>query len=203
MGGFRKEFHLFFVPRKSFLCEKTLQVCLVQYLHNHVWPSTSKMAYFTFVNPCWLQDLGVFGTFTNVDEFCLDLIPFDSDVLSMEMELSFKVRMQFRCLVSFYELKDLLSFSFKFRSVFWMMTGQACIMQPSLWWLYRHFTALFPISKGREDVLRWVLLISTFCPSVGWLAVSHFGWVLYSEFIPSSLKLSHWSTYDLEDMYTY
>ncbi|ELT89435.1 hypothetical protein CAPTEDRAFT_101629 [Capitella teleta] len=60
MGGFRKDFHLFFVPRKSFLCEKAL------------------------------KDLGVYGTFTNVDEFCLDLIPFDGDVLSMEMDLSYR-----------------------------------------------------------------------------------------------------------------
>ena len=37
------------------------------------------------------QELGVFGTFSNVDEYCLDLIPVDCDLLSMEMEQSFKV----------------------------------------------------------------------------------------------------------------
>ena len=31
------------------------------------------------------------GSFVNVDEYCLDLIPFDYDVLSMEMESSFRV----------------------------------------------------------------------------------------------------------------
>ena len=34
----------------------------------------------------------MYGTFTNVDEYCLDLIPFDQDVLSMEMETAFRVR---------------------------------------------------------------------------------------------------------------
>ena len=33
----------------------------------------------------------MYGTFTNVDEYCLDLIPFDHDVLSMEMETAFRV----------------------------------------------------------------------------------------------------------------
>ena len=37
------------------------------------------------------QERGVYGTFTNVDEYCIDLVPFDSDLLSMEMPLSFKV----------------------------------------------------------------------------------------------------------------
>jgi hypothetical protein len=38
-----------------------------------------------------LKELGVHGTFTNFDEFCMELIPFDCDLLSMEMELSFRV----------------------------------------------------------------------------------------------------------------
>ena len=33
----------------------------------------------------------MYGTFTNVDEYCLDMIPFENDLLSMEMEDSFKV----------------------------------------------------------------------------------------------------------------
>ena len=34
----------------------------------------------------------MYGTFAdNIDEFCMELIPFDSDLLSMEMELSFRV----------------------------------------------------------------------------------------------------------------
>ena len=37
------------------------------------------------------QERGVYGTFTNVDEYCIDLVPFDSDLLSMEMPLAFKV----------------------------------------------------------------------------------------------------------------
>ena len=35
--------------------------------------------------------MGVYGTFTNVDEYCLDFIPFDYDVLSLEMADAFKV----------------------------------------------------------------------------------------------------------------
>ncbi|KOC69759.1 Vacuolar protein sorting-associated protein 33A [Habropoda laboriosa] len=56
----RKEFHLFFVPRKSLLCQKRL------------------------------QDQGVFGTLTLIEEFKCDLFPFDSDLLSMELSGSFR-----------------------------------------------------------------------------------------------------------------
>lgn len=56
----RKEFHLFFVPRKSLLCQKKL------------------------------QNRGVFGSFTLIEEFKCDLFPFDSDLLSMELGESFK-----------------------------------------------------------------------------------------------------------------
>ncbi|XP_038056680.1 vacuolar protein sorting-associated protein 33A-like [Patiria miniata] len=59
-GRFHMEFHIFFVPRKSLMCEKKL------------------------------TELGVYGTLTTVGEYTLDLLPFDSDVLSMEMEQSFK-----------------------------------------------------------------------------------------------------------------
>ena len=62
IGGFRKEFHIFFVPRKSLLCERKL------------------------------KELGVYGTFTNVDEYCLNLLPLDNDLLSMEMEGAYRVR---------------------------------------------------------------------------------------------------------------
>lgn len=56
----RKEFHLFFVPRKSLLCQKKL------------------------------QNRGVFGSFTLIEEFKCDLFPFDNDLLSMELGASFK-----------------------------------------------------------------------------------------------------------------
>lgn len=56
---------MFFVPKKSLLCEKKL------------------------------KELGVYGTFTNVEEFCMDLIPFDGDLLSMEMQSAFKVEVWF------------------------------------------------------------------------------------------------------------
>ena len=40
----------------------------------------------------FLQELGcVPTTFANIDDFCMELIPFDNDLLSMEMELSFRV----------------------------------------------------------------------------------------------------------------
>ena len=60
-GGFRKEYHIIFVPRKSLLCEKKL------------------------------KEAGVHGSLTNIEEFSLTLIPFDSDLLSMEIENSFRV----------------------------------------------------------------------------------------------------------------
>ncbi|XP_014664032.1 PREDICTED: vacuolar protein sorting-associated protein 33A-like isoform X2 [Priapulus caudatus] len=58
--GPKKEFHMFFVPRKTLLCERKL------------------------------QELGVYGTFKTVDEYSLEMFPFDSDLLSMELEGSFR-----------------------------------------------------------------------------------------------------------------
>ncbi|XP_076367418.1 vacuolar protein sorting-associated protein 33A isoform X2 [Tachypleus tridentatus] len=58
--GPKKEFHMFFVPRRTLLCEKKL------------------------------EERGVYGTFTNVDECALELFPVDNDVLSMELDFSFK-----------------------------------------------------------------------------------------------------------------
>lgn len=51
---------MFFVPRKSLLCQKKL------------------------------QNRGVFGSFTLIEEFKCDLFPFDNDLLSMELSASFK-----------------------------------------------------------------------------------------------------------------
>ncbi|XP_030847880.1 vacuolar protein sorting-associated protein 33A [Strongylocentrotus purpuratus] len=59
-GRFRKEFHIYFVPRKSLLCERKL------------------------------TELGVYGTLNTVGEYNLDLLPFDSDILSMESDSAFK-----------------------------------------------------------------------------------------------------------------
>ncbi|XP_011311301.1 vacuolar protein sorting-associated protein 33A [Fopius arisanus] len=55
-----KEFHIFFVPRKSLLCQKKL------------------------------QNRGVFGSFTLIEEFPCDLFPFDSDLMSMELSQTYK-----------------------------------------------------------------------------------------------------------------
>lgn len=56
----RKEFHIFFVPRKSLLCEKKL------------------------------QNRGVFGNFTLIEEFSCDLFPFDCDLVSMEINNAYR-----------------------------------------------------------------------------------------------------------------
>jgi len=55
-----KEFHLVYVPRVSSLCQKKL------------------------------EDLGVYGSISFVDEYSMDLLPLDSDVMSMEAEAAFK-----------------------------------------------------------------------------------------------------------------
>ncbi|XP_066592546.1 vacuolar protein sorting-associated protein 33A [Prorops nasuta] len=55
-----REFFLFFVPRKSLLCIKKLQI------------------------------RGVYGSFTLIEEFKCDLFPFDNDLLSMELPAAFK-----------------------------------------------------------------------------------------------------------------
>lgn len=57
-----RDFHILFVPRRSLLCEQRL------------------------------KEKGVLNSFTNIDEYILDLIPYDSDLLSMESENSFRVR---------------------------------------------------------------------------------------------------------------
>ncbi|KAJ9587643.1 hypothetical protein L9F63_018937, partial [Diploptera punctata] len=60
LTGYRKEFHLFFVPRKSLLFDN------------------------------YSKSRGVFGNFTFIEEFSCDLFPFDSDLMSMELESAFK-----------------------------------------------------------------------------------------------------------------
>lgn len=42
-----------------------------------------------------LKDLGVLGSFIHREEYSLDLIPFDGDLLSMESEGAFKVSLAF------------------------------------------------------------------------------------------------------------
>jgi vacuolar protein sorting-associated protein 33A len=54
-----KTFHVYFVPRKTMICERVL------------------------------EEKGVYGS-VNIGEFQLDLIPFDDDVLSLELEWGYK-----------------------------------------------------------------------------------------------------------------
>lgn len=56
-----RDFHILFVPRRSMLCEQRL------------------------------KEQGVLGSFVNIEEYILDLIPFDGDLLSMEYESAFRV----------------------------------------------------------------------------------------------------------------
>ncbi|XP_040842996.1 vacuolar protein sorting-associated protein 33A isoform X3 [Ochotona curzoniae] len=58
--GPARDFHILFVPRRSLLCEQRL------------------------------KDLGVLGSFIHREEYSLDLIPFDGDLLSMESEGAFR-----------------------------------------------------------------------------------------------------------------
>jgi hypothetical protein len=48
-----------------------------------------------------LQEAGVHGSFTNIEEFSLALIPFDYDLMSMEMDNSFKVNTMHSHLITF------------------------------------------------------------------------------------------------------
>ncbi|XP_019538536.2 vacuolar protein sorting-associated protein 33A [Aedes albopictus] len=56
----KKEYYLYFVPKKSFLCEKRLQV------------------------------KGVLGSLAHIGEFKCDFFPFDNDLLSMELKDAYK-----------------------------------------------------------------------------------------------------------------
>lgn len=56
----KKQYHLFFVPRKSLLCTKRLE-------HS-----------------------GMYGSLTSIEEFRCDLFPFDSDLVSMEIPEVYK-----------------------------------------------------------------------------------------------------------------
>jgi len=73
-----KEYHIFFVPRKSFLCEQRL------------------------------EELKVYGNFTNKEQFPLSLVPFDHDLLSMEYEQSFYECYIERDLTSMYYVTESL-----------------------------------------------------------------------------------------------
>ncbi|KAG2470494.1 VP33A protein, partial [Polypterus senegalus] len=55
-----RDFHILFVPRRSLLCEQRL------------------------------EEQGVLGSFINIDQYILDLIPYDGDLLSMESESAFR-----------------------------------------------------------------------------------------------------------------
>lgn len=57
---FKKEFHIFFVPRKSELCDKHL------------------------------SNKRVFGSFATIDEFKCDIYPFDNDLMSLEFQNDFR-----------------------------------------------------------------------------------------------------------------
>ncbi|CAH1391975.1 unnamed protein product [Nezara viridula] len=59
-SGIRKYCYLFFIPRRSQLCEKRLKT------------------------------KGVYGNFNLIEDLPCDIFPFDSDVLSMEVETTFK-----------------------------------------------------------------------------------------------------------------
>lgn len=60
MAAGAKEYHLYFVPRVSQLCEKHL------------------------------QDRGVFGSFATIGAFACEIYPVDSDLLSMELPNVYK-----------------------------------------------------------------------------------------------------------------
>lgn len=62
-----RDFHILFVPRRSLLCEQRL------------------------------KEQGVLASFINIDEYILDLIPFDGDLLSMEYESAFRVSATYTC----------------------------------------------------------------------------------------------------------
>lgn len=62
-----RDFHILFVPRRSLLCEQRL------------------------------KEQGVLASFINIDEYILDLIPFDGDLLSMEYESAFRVSSTHTC----------------------------------------------------------------------------------------------------------
>ena len=98
----KKEFTILFVPRKTLLCERKLVVSLCDYVHvrsKFVWLCACLYWWNLLLLHYWLlnliiicfslQELNV--SFINVDEYPLELIPLDSDVLSLEMESSFKV----------------------------------------------------------------------------------------------------------------
>lgn len=58
--AYKKDMYLYFVPRKSMLCEKHLQM------------------------------KGVYGSLNLISEFKCDFFPFDNDLISMELKDSFK-----------------------------------------------------------------------------------------------------------------
>lgn len=55
----KKQYHIYFVPRKTMICERVL------------------------------EEQGVYGN-VNVGEFMLDLLPFDDDVVSLELDNGYR-----------------------------------------------------------------------------------------------------------------
>lgn len=87
-----RDFHILFVPRRSMLCEQRL------------------------------KEQGVLGSFINIDEYILDLIPCDSDLLSMEYESAFRVHLTWMANQTFFftqKYPEFLQSSFEFDSFFY------------------------------------------------------------------------------------
>jgi len=75
----KKDYNLFFVPRRTMICEKILEEegvygGMILFFLSHLFPSN--------ILPSHLE--------LQFGEFNLDLIPFDDDVLSLELETSFR-----------------------------------------------------------------------------------------------------------------
>ena len=82
------EYHIFFVPRKTIVCERVLEVR----------PEGKKSCFWSHwrfgltLHACsyLLQSAGVYGDITAMRDVNLSLLPLDSDCMSMELELAFR-----------------------------------------------------------------------------------------------------------------
>lgn len=83
----KKKWHLFYVPMKSLLCEEYLKVS------RHVSNICNIHEFHCDIYCVILQNKGVYGSLTIIDQIqaCI-LFPFDNDLMSMELDKAFMVK---------------------------------------------------------------------------------------------------------------
>jgi len=79
--GDKKNFYIFFTPRRRMICERVLEEA-------GIYEGSLDVARLSLI--AFIDDLLLSFVDITISEFHMDLVPFDSDVLSMELPNAFR-----------------------------------------------------------------------------------------------------------------